>query len=277
MLGTRIDQKTLEARLGEHCCYVLWSAGAESAWEHQALKNAVAAAQHRPKVVFIFFRDAYLTRVTYRTNGEYWWNIERLSHASEPELLRAMRESRSWQEKLEYDFGLVYPLQKRREPANYALEWLASQAAAPGRIPYGKPVAGHYSDLFSLDKLKSMEAADDSGAGQDDSAILDFNARLPQSLLPSMIKVAKDAGIQLVFVRVQRRPLPDGPPPQSAELTRYIGALKQYLSSQGVGYYDFTGDPALTLDHYLDGDHIRADWKPESTDLFLRRLKRYFP
>jgi hypothetical protein len=276
MLGTRIDQKTLEDRLGENCCYVLWTGGAESAWEHQALKNEVAAAQHRPKVVFVFFRDAYLTRVTYRATGAYWWKIERLSHDSEPELMRAMRESRSWQDKLEYGFGLVYPLQKRREVADYALEWLAGQAVAPGRIPYGAPVASRYGDLFSLDKLKNVETADDTASGQDDSSIFDFDARLPQSLLPSMVKLAKDAGIELVFVRVQRRPLPDGPPPQSAELTRYIDALKHYLSAAGVGYYDFTGDPELTLDHYLDGDHIRGDWKPQSTDLFLRRLKPYF-
>lgn len=277
MLGTRIDEKTLEERLGENCCYVLWTGGAESAWEHQAFKNEVAAAEHRPKVVFVFFRDAYLTRVTYRANGAYWWKIERLSHDSEPQLMRAMRENRSWQDNLEFDLGLLYPLQKRREAADYALEWLAGHAVTPGRIRYGAPVAGRYGELFSLDKLKSIETADDSASGQDDSSIYDFDARLPQSLLPSMVTLAKQAGIELVFVRVQRRPLPNGPPPQSPELTRYIGGLKQYLASQGVGFYDFTGDPELTLDHYLDGDHIRPDWKPESTDLFLRRLKTYFP
>jgi hypothetical protein len=277
MLGTRIDEKTLEARLGENCCYVLWTGGAESAWEHQALKNEVAAAEHRPKVVFIFFRDAYLTRVTYRANGAYWWKIERLSHESEPELMRAMRENRSWQDKLEYDFGLMYPLQKRRDAADYGLEWLAGRASTSGRIPYGAPVAARYADLFSLGKLKSVEAADDSASGQDDSSIYDFDARLPQSLLPSMIRLAKDAGIELVFVRVQRRPLADGPPPQSTQLMRYMGSLKHYFFTQHVGFYDFTGDPELTLDHYLDGDHIRPDWKPESTELFLRRLKAYFP
>jgi hypothetical protein len=276
MLGTRIDEKTLEAHLGVNCCDVIWTGGAESAWEHQVLKNVVAAAEHRPKVVFVFFRDVYLTRVTYRTNGAYWWKIERMSHESEPELMQAMRASRSWQDNLEYDFGLLYPLQKRREVADYGLEWLAGQAVAPGRVPYGAPVAGRYSDLFSLDKLKGVEAADDAASGPDDSALYDFAARLPQSLLPSMVKVAKDAGIKLVFVRVQRRPLPDGPPPQSAQLTRYIGALQRYLAGEGVGYYDFTGDPELTLDRYLDGDHIRADWKPQSTDLFLRRLESQF-
>ena len=276
MLGTRIDPATLSARLGKDCCFVLWTGGAESAWEHQALKNEVIPAAHRPKVVFVFFRDAYLTRVTYRANDAYWWKIERLSHEEEPELKRAMRDGRTWQENLEYRLGLLYPIQKRRENADYAIEWLAGELAAPGRMPYGAPVGASYNDLFGLDRLKNTETADDAAAGINDRAIYDFDARLANSLLPSMIKLAKDAGIELVFVRVQRRPTPSGPPPQSAELVRYIGKLRNYLSGNGIGFYDFTGDPELTLDRYLDGDHISPAWKPASTDLFLRRLAKYF-
>jgi hypothetical protein len=276
MLDTRIDERTLSLRLGKDCCYILWTGGAESAWQHQALKNEVIAAAHRPKVVFVFFRDAYLTRVTYRANDAYWWKIERLSHDDEPELLQAMRDSRTWQEKLEYELGLLYPIQKRRENADYALEWLAGEAAAPGRVPYGAPVAARYNELFGLDRLKKTEMADDAAGGTDDRSIYDFDARLPKSLLPSMIKLAKDARIELVFVRVQRRPTAFGPPPQSAELRQYISKLGNYLSSSGVGFYDFTGDPELTLDHYQDGDHISSAWKPASTELFLRRLQMYF-
>jgi hypothetical protein len=276
MLGTRIDENTLNARLGKDCCYILWTGGAESAWEHQALKNEVIPAVHRPKVVFVFFRDAYLTRVNYRANDAYWWKIERLSHDHEPELMRAMQESRTWQERLEYDLGLLYPIQKRREVADYALEWLASQPVAPGRTPYGTQVANRYNQLFALDRLKNTETADDSAAGSPDTSIYDFDARLPHSLLPSMIKLAKDAGITLVFVRVQRRPTSSGPPPQTPELVRYVAKLRSYLSGNGVGFYDFTGDPELTLDRYLDGDHIRDGWKPASTDLFLQRLQIYF-
>jgi hypothetical protein len=276
MLATRIDEPTLHERLGKDCCYVLWTGGAESAWDHQALKNDVIAAEHRPKVVFVFFRDTYLTRVNYRTNDVYWWKIERVSHDSEPELLRAMRASRSWQERLEYDFGLLYPIQKRRETATYAIAWLASQMAAPGSAPYGEPVAVAYNDLFSLERFKGIEAADDAAADQDDAALYDFDAALPRSLLPSMVTLARHAGIQLVFVRVQRRPTVDGPPSQRPELVRYIARLKDYLAGNGAGFYDFTGDPELTLDHYMDGDHIRESWRAASTELFLRRLHRYF-
>src|ERR1700682_1944012 len=49
MLQSRVDDGVLAARLGQNCCFILWTGGAESAWTHQALKNVVLAAAHRPK------------------------------------------------------------------------------------------------------------------------------------------------------------------------------------------------------------------------------------
>jgi hypothetical protein len=187
-----------------------------------------------------------------------------------------MHASRTWQEQLEYDLGLFYPIQKRREAATYALEWLASLAAGSEHIPFGMPVASRYNELFELGRMKNIEVADDTAAAARDARINDdFDARLPHSLLPSMINLAKEAGISLVFVRVQRRPTPNGPPPQNQQLLRYVAKLRAYLIGNGAGFYDFTGDPELTLDRYLDGDHIRPDWKVASTELFLRRLQAY--
>jgi hypothetical protein len=47
------------------------------------------------------------------------------------------------------------------------------------------------------------------------------------------------------------------------------------VTFKGAGFYDFTGDPELTLDHYLDGDHIRPEWRRESTDHFVRRMRQF--
>jgi hypothetical protein len=275
MLASRIDEHVLATRLGEHCCVLLSTGGAESAWTHQVLKNVVLAAQHRPKKVFIFFRDAYLTQPTYRATDRYWWRIEHLSHENEPELMRAMALSRTWQEKLEYRLGEIYPVQKARDDASGAISWIASEVVTPGRVTYGAPAGRKYDELFDLDKLRSIEA-DDTAFGDEGITQFDFDARVGTSLLPSMVRMAKAAGVSLVFVRVQRRPTKDGAPAQSSELQAYISKLRAYFAANGVEFYDFTGDPELTLDHYLDGDHIRPEWKPESTELFLKRLHSAF-
>jgi hypothetical protein len=275
MLQSRIDAAVMAARLGDHCCFILWTSGAESAWAHQALKNVALAAQHRPKKAFIFFRDTYLTQPTYRATDRYWWRIERLSHAQEPELNHAMKLSRTWQEQMEYRLGEIYPVQKLRERASAAASWVASEVVTPGRVRYGESAGKKYEGLFDLEKLRNAEAAD-TAFGEDDLSEFDFGARVGSSLLPSMIRMAKQAGVGLVFVRVQRRPTPDGPPRQSAELLGYMQKLREYLAQSGAEFYDFTGDPELTLDHYLDGDHIRPEWKAQSTELFLRRLHKDF-
>ena len=277
MLETRIDKSVLDARFGSNSCYVMWSPGAESAWMHQALKNVVLASVHRPKKVFVFFRDVYLTLPTHRAADQYWWRIERLSHEDEPDLARAMHENRTWQEELQYRFGLLYPVQKLRDKANCLLGWIAGQMVAPGKVPYGGSVAAEYNELFSLDRLRTITTADDADFHNEDLKIYDFDGRVRDSLLPSMLQSAKDAGVELVFVRVQRRPTEQGPPPQSEALCRYISKLQRYLLARGAHFHDFTGDPEISLDDYLDGDHIKPQRKAESTELFLKRLREYFP
>jgi len=227
MLHSRIDDKVIEAHLGERCCYLLWTGGAESAWAHQALKNFALATQHRPKKVFIFFRDTYLTQPSYRATDRYWWRIERLSHPDEPELDRAMRQSRTWQEELEFRLGEIYPVQKLRERMSGNVSWIASEVVTPGRVRYGEPAGQKYDSLFDLENLRSVEA-DDTVSDEVDLAEYNFDARVGTSLLPSMIHMAKDAGVGLVFIRVQRRPTKDGPPAQSPELQarRCRGALE---------------------------------------------------
>jgi hypothetical protein len=272
MLTTRIDEHVLAGKLGEGCCFLLSTGGAESAWMHQALKNVALAGKHRPKKVFIFFRDTFLTQPTYRATDHYWWRIEHLSHADEPELTRAMSVSRTWQEKLEYRLGELYPVQKVRERAGAGISWIASEVVTPGRVKYGASAGAKYDSFFDLDKLRSIEA-DDTAFGDEGISEFNFDERVGPSLLPSMIREAKKNGVSLVFVRVQRRPRKDGPPAQSAELQAYMSRLRAYFAANGVQFYDFTGDPALTLDHYLDGDHIRPEWKSASTELFLKRLE----
>jgi hypothetical protein len=252
---------------------LLSTGGAESAWTHQALKNVVLAARHPPKKVFIFFRDTFLTQPTYRATDHYWWRIEHLSHDVEPELTRAMTLSRTWQDQLEFRLGEIYPVQKARDRASETISWMASEVVTPGRVRYGASAGQKYDGLFDLDKLRSVEAAD-TAFGDEDISQFDFDARIGTSLLPSMIRQAREHGVSLVFVRVQRRPTRDGPPPQSRELQAYMAKLRAYLAAGGTQFYDFTGDPELTLDHYLDGDHIRPEWKAKSTELFLSRLQK---
>jgi hypothetical protein len=119
-----------------------------------------------------------------------------------------------------------------------------------------------------------MDAAD-MQATEDREA--DFDAFVEASTLPLMLREAREAGLTLLLVRVQRRPQNGRPPGQSAALRRYISRLHAYVESHGGVLMDDTGDPAQTLDLYEDGDHLSRDGRRRYTEMFAVRLRQRFP
>ena len=126
---------------------------------------------------------------------------------------------------------------------------------------------------FGLDHLRPMEAAD-IRAIEDESA--DFDRYLNESVLPLMLRDAERAGLRLGFVRVQRRPIDGRPPEQSPALRQYVEDLRRYVTTRGAVFHDDTGDPALTLDMYEDGDHIARHARRMYTEVFFYRLRGLF-
>ena len=124
------------------------------------------------------------------------------------------------------------------------------------------------TEVFALDRLRAFEAADLAAA---QGRALDFQANVGESLLPEIIRLAERAEIKLAFIRVQRRPAADGPPPQSPELTAYVNALKGYLEARGAYFHDDWGDPDEPLSMYADGDHLTGEGRIRYTQRFAER------
>jgi hypothetical protein len=124
---------------------------------------------------------------------------------------------------------------------------------------------------FALERLRPMEAADvavDEGTA--------FAAEVEESVLPLMLRDASRAGLRLCFVRVQRRPSGGRPPAESPALRRYVADLREYIEAHGAVFHDDTGDPAMTIDLYGDGDHIATHAREKYSTLFFNRLKAIF-
>jgi hypothetical protein len=79
------------------------------------------------------------------------------------------------------------------------------------------------------------------------------------SFLPHMVALAKKEGILLHFHRVKQRPTEQGSVRDSPAIQRYMTDLRRYLTGNSCIFTDESGDPALTLDMYADGDHIAHD------------------
>src|SRR4029453_9737018 len=124
---------------------------------------------------------------------------------------------------------------------------------------------------FGLDRLRVMEAADMAADGG-----TDFAASVKHSVLPLMLREAQRGGFKLCLVRVQRRPLNGQPPAQSPALRKYVRDLREYVQAHGGILHDDTGDPAITLDMYEDGDHIARHARADYTRVFYERLRVLF-
>lgn len=272
MMGTRIDPIRLGELSSTHDEIVgfLYHPATGPAWWYLAFKNHLIASGITPRAVFVFFRDTNLTDTLFRLESLYGNALDEVAHEDESELnaIVAARRRGIW--------STVHTSAVRLYETDVAAGWLE-----PGirrwfvnfrypdpseRVRFDRAL----NDRFDLANLRPNVAADLGGAN--DTA--DFARDLPTSVLPSMLRLAKEHGQHLVFVRVQRRPKGTVPPPQSPNLQRYVADLKAWLESQGAQFHDDWGDPEMPESMYRDGDHVRD--RQRYTEIFRKRLDPLF-
>jgi hypothetical protein len=270
MARSRISTVDLSRLVGGNGVIGLFEAARESAYWYLAFKNWIVEPGIRPRAVIIFFRDQNLTDPMFRL-----WpgTLDRVAHDSEPRLnailaARVHGTYHRWHTATQavYQWDVV---RAWLEPMLVKAP-LALAADGPDRTA----LADRMNDeVFALKAMRQMAAADMAAA---DDAALDFHRFLPMSVLPEIIRLSKESGIRVGFVRVQRRPDADGPPPQSRALQRYVADLAAYLAANGADFHDDWGDPDLPLEIYADGDHVKDEYRDYYTRVLFRKAPGLF-
>jgi hypothetical protein len=272
MAGTRIDDRRLGARAGRPVALLL-QPGSGSAYWYLALKNWVIASGAKPRVVFMFFRDTNLTDVLFRLDEQFRWSLDAVAHDREDELNAVIAtRTRTPPRQLELAVERAYQGDRARRWAEPAFTGWPARVLIPSRRHRAEFIY-EMNTRFGLEHQRPSEAADVQAS---DEAGADFPRFIDRSVLPLMLRDARQAGLILCVVRVQRRPVGGQPPVQSAAMRRYVRDLQAYVESHGGVFHDDTGDPALTLSMYEDGDHLARDAKPLYTDIFFDRLRPLF-
>lgn len=272
MLGTRIDPVVLAEASGRQGVGMVMQAGSGSAWWYLAFKNVVAASGIKPRYVFVFFRDENLTDPMFRVSGTYRWSLDLVARAHEAELndVFAAQLSGPWfrlHQTLDQTFHVQrLSLWAERRMRDFPLRWFASPSEAP-------QFEARVNAAFDLDRMRPIPEADMQEA---DDSRLNFAKDVERSVLPLMLRTSERSRLPLVFIRVQRRPTADGPPPQSEAMRAYIADLKTWLEARGARFYDDTGAKELTLSLYEDGDHIDRSARAFYTSWFRRQLAPLF-
>jgi hypothetical protein len=246
------------------------------------MKNVLATAPKRPAVVVLGFRSVFLTEPDYRTQGRYRRRIDYFATQDEPLLdelayfrtlgpaeLFAMRHWSVWQQ---------------REELRTATEtWFKDELAA--RVVGLEPAVlrGAVERVFA-DENKRAEAVN---AAQQQAEIIverphfDFPAQLERSFLPEIVRIAREAGIKLVLVRLPTRTTAENDPQSLPAWHRdwmpgYEADLFAWLAEQGVGALDFEGDPRIPVDWFARGDHLGEEpGQAEFTKILAAALEPY--
>jgi len=266
MAGIRIDPLQL-TRLTRTRVVGLFHPGSPVAYWYLAFKNLVARNQlNEMRGAIFFFRDDQLTTQVQVTPGV----LDRVAKDMEPELDRVLSANRFGA------FSDVYRVARRVYQYDRTRLWLEPLVVrAPAEVVSGDPAAlaaAINTEVFALERLRGFAASD---LAQGSGAALDVASTVENSLLPEIIRLADEAGIRLAFIRVQRRPAADGPPPQSDALRAYTAALRAYLESRGAYFHDDWGDPDQPLSAYADGDHLNSAGKVRYTERFAERHARF--
>jgi hypothetical protein len=271
MLNSRIDPNYFN-KLTNSKSYTIWEGGVTSSVWYLILKNVISTANVKPKAVFIFFRDTYLTEAKYRTDGAYEKYINMYSQDNEPVLQSIIATETSLRTQYYTFVKTIYPILDKNDKIKHKLsdfaEWLTNSLNS--KIEFKK------SDVNKILSLENFRNVNNDGENVNESGYkwnYDFSKALQQSFLPHIIDIGKNNNLLLAFVRIKKRPLLNGLPSQNPDLELYIEELKKYLESNNCKFFDFTGDKRITIDMYGSGDHIDESSKTLYTEIFSDTIK----
>jgi hypothetical protein len=268
-MAGRIDEYHLDRLSGVPVAPIRYAASGPALW-YLVLKNWVIPSRIDPQWVVVFFRDTNLTDTLFRIDGPAPDRTAPMAHDEEPELdaLVAARLEGPWHR--------VHAAVKEAYRADQMRRWLdTSLSSWVARVVIGNrgrnDLLQRVNDTFALEELRPMDEADMQAAA-DESA--DFAANVDSSVLPAMLRLARERGFGLCFVRVLRRPYAGYPPPESPALQQYVRDLRAYIEAGGGVLIDDRDDPEMATLRYQDGDHIDRSERPRYTGLFFETISR---
>lgn len=298
LLGTRILESRLEHLLGGRKVYLLKEGGTYTAIWYLKFKNYLIASGVKPKAVFVFFRREELMNPTMNINRKFLASLQRVSLDEEPVFDRVINSNKTLKNKIE-DATMNFYSIRVITPA--LLDLVESVALAPimkkdTRFMLNRHL-GAYPDMmtekqkkehlnqrrifisgvnFRFDvegkNLRKMDTSNQTIIDSEEERPSGFTDDPDKTFIPHIVQLAKDNGIQLVFVKIQTIPPADGKFKRTKQEQEYLDALQKYLEDNGALFHDFTGDPEITRDMYNDTVHIGAKDKERYTEIFYKRM-----
>ena len=262
VLKDGVDQDLLTGQLGINTYTIPVPGSGTAAW-YLLLKNVIMETEHKPKYVFVLFRNTMLTVPQYRTTGKYFPLLDDFATANEPLLVDlAFVDQMSPMEKFAKKYIPYYSARfEMREDLDNLIRYKPSSLLlncdrdctneAVGSI-FGREVDSGALNQILEDAAETLYAPVE----------MDFEEQVDKSFLPYIIQLAQNNDVHLVFVRTKIFAN------EPAALDDYTAKLDLYLSTQdNVHVLDFSEDPRITRDFYTDPLHMNAYGRQQFTGI----------
>lgn len=99
-----------------------------------------------------------------------------------------------------------------------------------------------------------------------------FAGAVEHSFVPEMIRVSREAGVQLVLVRCKSRSYAQNPTHETDDARRYTEEFTAYLQTHNVHFLDYVDVPDIGLDCFANGDHLNEEGRAVWTRLMAEDL-----
>ena len=276
-MDSRIHPKYLEKYVAGQKMTKLGQHGSDIAVWYLQFKNFVVASKTSPKRVFIFLHASLLDRVRSKdASGFYYKYLREASVGYDPvyESLFYSSQQQTWADQV---YGHVISrfhidllnTRLKENLSDSSIQWLGLDASPRFRK--------RLNARFSFQKFKK-----DTESNVADSTTKKVgtwsNAAWDRSFLRAILDLADEAELELVFIRIRRRPDANNVDFQSRAHDDYFNSLADYIRRAGFRIYDFSREPQLTRDMYKDKNHIdhQDDDRRKYARIFYEAVKQEF-
>jgi hypothetical protein len=245
--------------------------GTASTYWYLLIKSNIATASTPPKYLLLFFLDNMLTLPDQMVNNKYLPIIDEVAGENETVLLQ-----KAYLNQINPVEGFLdsnIPLFGERQTLKDKID---------NRLKYSLPQLFQKCSKSCLDQ--AMDTAFDAknmltrlvqnnsiSPNRLPDSLWSFNALVEKSFIPDMIQITKKAGIQLILVREKNARVMTLQE-ESPAMRKYFQDMADYLKKQGIPLIDFSHDPSITIDMFLDEMHL----SPQGRDVFTRLVAERF-
>lgn len=274
-LQVGVDADALSQLLDKKIYKIGYGGSASAVWYLIAKSNLVTSP-HKPKYLVIFFRDTMLTTPDFRVSGEYFTFIDELADQNDELLIRlAYHNQMSW---LERELTKTFPLFGERTELHSSIVNAAKYTLAENLYRYNPDHIDKSLETVFHTKNLNQEAMNAALSFAEDFLYLhknlNFDKNVYHSFLPEIIRLCKQAGIQLILVKVKMYYYnsQDQSPPA---LIKYHKDLGNYLAEKNIPLIDFSYDPRVPQEWFVDIIHMSPEGKTGFTQLLAEVLPDY--